>query len=746
MVRRLEKQLQSHLSGQATFVEDLNVRDQLYVAFLRSPVAHARIREIDTGRTRKVGGLLHVFTGPDLQDLVSPDVWREFPLAVSEVVYQGQPVAAIVASKRQQLEDCLDEISVRYEAMPEVLDPTRALEGNDRWLSTAPSNIVFEQESRAGRPSQVLKRSPRTLKLRFQIPRLSPYPLEGRGIVIERGRSETIVYSSTQSPSQLQQFLAESTTGSRPIRVIQTAVGGAFGAKIFPYAEDLASYLVSNRLRRNVKWVPLPEEKLVTLTNRPAETHEVQVGYDDSGRILAFRDRVLVDAGAYYAGTAGGPLARPGTKTLLGTTAIDQMVSMSTGPYDIRDVEVRVTAVATNKVMMGPIRGSGGAIATFILERTMNQIACRLGLDQFSVRKANLICDDSLVHKTALGVSIPQLRFTDLLEAARNSKATRAMLPSSSRGRGSKLRGLGVSFYLSESAPPSEETVRLELSKGGLLLLFVGVAPTGQGSERTLAAMISESLHVSEPSVEVRFGDTRTSHSGAGTQSSRSIAYAGSAALLACQQLVRRLGDRLGESSHGRSASVTFRAGLFHQRFKGGISRDLDFAGVARELRSVTAVDATYRSETSTFSTGCHISLVEVDSATGSVKVVRHLSFDDLGTVLDRSALTAQIEGGVMQSIGEALQERIGYDRRGRLIRSYFMPSATATPRFAHVLVRLTTSQHLHGARGAGEAGRVGSLPAIVNAVENALSAEGRTVFLPSIPIGEESIRKVLSE
>ena len=376
----------------------------------------------------------------------------------------------------------------------------------------------------------------------------------------------------------------------------------------------------------------------------------------------------------------------------------------------------------------------------------MNQIAGRLGLDQFSVRKANLICDDSSVYKTTLGVSIPELRFTDLLEAARNSKETRELFQSASHSSGQKLLGFGVSFYLSESAPPSEETVRLELSKGGMLVLFVGVAPTGQGSERTLATMISESLHTSKSSVEVRFGDTRTSHFGAGTQSSRSIAYAGSAALLACQQLIMRIGDRLGESSHGRSASVTFRAGLFHQRFKGGSSRDLDFAGVARELKSVTAVDATYRSETPTFSTGCHISLVEVDRATGSVRVVRHLSYDDLGTVLDRSALIAQIEGGVMQSIGEALQERIGYDPWGRLIRSYFMPSAVATPKFTHVLVRLTTSQHLHGARGAGEAGRIGSLPAIVNAVENALSAEGRTVFLPSIPIAEESIRKVLSE
>jgi carbon-monoxide dehydrogenase large subunit len=564
--------------------------------------------------------------------------------------------------------------------------------------------------------------------------------------VIERGRSETVVYSSTQSPSELQQFLVRSTLESRPVRVIQTAVGGAFGAKIFPHAEDLASYLVSSVLGRNVKWVPLPEEKLVTLTNRPAETHEVQVGYDGSGKILGFRDRVVVDAGAYFAGAAGGPLGRPGMKILGGTTAIDQMVSMSTGPYDVRDVDVRVTAVATNKVMMGPIRGSGGAIATLILERTMNQIAGRLGLDQFSVRETNLISDDSPVHKTALGASIPRLRFAALLEAARSSRATRELIKSASRSRGPKLRGVGVSLYLSESAPPSEETVRLELTRGGLLLLFVGVAPSGQGSERTLAAMISEVLHASKSSVEVRFGDTRTSHFGAGTQSSRSITYAGSAAILACRKLVRLIEVRLGESSHDRSASVSFTAGMFHQRFKDGSSRGLDLAEAARELRSATAVDATYRSETSTFSTGCHLSLVEVDRATGSARVVRHISFDDLGTILDRPALTAQIEGGIMQSIGEALQERIGYDQRGRLSGSYSMPSATATPKFTHVLVRLTKSQHLHGARGAGEAGRIGSLPATVNAIENALSAEGRTVFLPSLPVAEESIHKILSE
>ncbi len=499
------------------------------------------------------------------------------------------------------------------------------------------------------------------------------------------------------------------------------------------------------RLGRNVKWIPLPEEKLVTLGHRPDEIHEVQVGYDVSGRVLAFEDRATIDAGAYFSGSAGGSLERPGNEVGRGTTAINQMMAMATGPYDIGDVHVGVKAVATNKMMMGTIRGSGGAIATFILERVMNQIASRLGLDQFSVRRTNLISDDSPVHTSPLGVLIPRLRFEDLLEAARTSSLTRALVRRASSARGPRLKGLGVSFYLAESAPPSAETVRLELTKGGKLVLFVGVAPTGQGSELALANIVSSRLHTKRGSVEVRFGDTRTSRPGMGTQSSRSIAYAGSAAMLSCGTLVKRIEERL-LSTCGDATSVKFRAGFFHQTYKDGRSRDLDFAQAAGELGSEVAVEATYRSETSTFSSGCHISLVEVDPSTGSVQVVHHLTFDDFGTVLDRSALTSQVDGGIVQSIGEALQERVGYDPDGRLSGSYLLPSVMATPRFSHAPVQLTTSQHLHGARGAGEAGTIGSLPAIVNAVENALSSRRRNAVIRSIPVSTEEIREILSE
>ena len=322
---------------------------------------------------------------------------------------------------------------------------------------------------------------------------------------------------------------------------------------------------------------------------------------------------------------------------------------------------------------------------------------------------------------------------------------TGELIRRASLGRGPTLRGYGISFYLAESAPPSAETVRLELTKGGKLLLFVSVAPTGTGSERTLATIVTKRLHLKKSAVEVRSGDTGTSRLGVGNTSSRSIVYAGSAALLACDLLVGRIGERLRDSSQGDPASVTFNGGAFHIRNKAERSRKLDFADVYHELRDGLSVEATYKSETSTFSSGCHISLVEVDGLTGSVKVILHLTFDDFGTVLDRSALTSQVEGGVVQSIGEALQENVGYDRDGRLDSSYLIPSILAAPKFSHTTIRLTTSQHLHGAKGAGEAGRIGSLPSIVDAAENALSKTRKNVFLASIPITYDSICTLLS-
>jgi len=585
-----------------------------------------------------------------------------------------------------------------------------------------------------------MRESPHTLNLRFQIPRWSPYPIEGRGIVIERRPNDVAVYSSTQAPHLLQHFLFNSTIGSMPVRVIQPAVGGAFGGKMFPYPEDLASYLISTKLRRSVKWIPFPEEKLVTLTHRPDQTHEVQVGYDGSGRILSLSDRALVDAGACLGDSGAASLQQPGMEGNPGSTAIDQMARMITGPYDVRDVDVRVTAVATNKMPMGPARGSGGMIATFVLERVLNQIARRHGVDQFSVRKVNLISDASPVHRNAFGVLIPQSRFLELLERARTSRMTRALIRRASLGRGPTLMGYGLSFYLAESAPPSAETVRLGLAEGGKLLLFVSVAPTGTGSERTLGTIVAKRLHLNKSAVEVRSGDTGTSRLGVGSTSSRSVVYAGSAALLACDLLVGKIKERLGDASPGDAASVAFNRGAFHLRYKGRKRRKLDFADVCNELGSGLSVEATYKSENSTFSSGCHISLVAVDGLTGAAKVVLHLTFDDFGTVLDRFALRSQVEGGVVQSIGEALQENVGYDQSGLLDSSYPIPSILVAPKFSHTSLRLTTSQHLHGAKGAGEAGRIGSLPAIVNALENALSETRSVTFLSSVPVTYDSI------
>lgn len=738
-----QKSLESHLTGSADFIEDIDAPGQLYIAFVRSPVAHARVLEIDGGGAEEIEGAVAFFTRSDLEDLLSPGVWREFPLASSEVVYQGQPVAAVVSSERQSLEDCLDAVKVSYDRLPVVSDPVAAVKDKQKWLSTASTNVVSARERGAGHPSEVLRTSPHRLRLRFTLPRISPYPLEGRGMVIERTPEETVVYSSTQSPQILQNFLSGAAVESGPLRVSLAAVGGAFGSKVFPYAEDLASYLVSLRLRRNVKWTPFPGERLVTLTHRPDQTHDVRVGYDDAGRILALTDDVVQDAGAYFGGSAGHSLDQPGLEVGQGSTPMEQMVKMMTGPYRVRDVRVRVKAVATNKVAMGPIRGSGYSVATFVLERVLNVIAGELGLDHFSVRRSNLIGAGSGVYVSPLGLSLPQLRFADLLASVERSKRTRALLRRASSSDAKTLRGLGVSFYLAESAPPSEETVRLELTEGGRLRLFAGVAPSGQGSERTLTSIVSRRLHVSGKEVEVRFGDAMAGHLAVGTTSSRSIVFAGSAAVLACQLLVRRLSARLGRAGGGR---VTFEGGVFRFRRRGGGSRELRFGDVAKELGGGLTVVATYRSETPTFSTGCHVSLAEVDRSSGRVRVVDHLSFDDFGTILDRSALKAQVEGGVMQSIGEALQERIVYDRECRLDSAYFVPSILETPRYFGSALGLTTSQHPHGARGAGEAGRIGSLPAIVNAVENALRGVRKGVFLPSIPMEDDSLSAILSE
>jgi aerobic carbon-monoxide dehydrogenase large subunit len=743
LVKQPEKELESHLTGSATFVEDLVVDDALHLGFLRSPHAHAKIIRIVTGEARKMKGVAGVFTASDFQGMLKPGVWQEYPLASTEVVYEGQPVVAVVTSTKQAMEDCLELVGVKYEPLNVVSRSTSALVGGDMWLSTATSNVVFERQSRAGEPLEALARSPHKLKLFFDIPRISPFPIEGRGEVVERHPSETVVYAPTQSPGQLQNFLTDAVVEPGPIRVIQTAVGGAFGSKFFPHAEELACFLVSSKLRRNVKWIPLPEEKHVVLTHRPNQTHEVQVGFDFEGKVLALIDHVLVDAGAHFEGSAGGSLRRPEGMIERGAGPIEQSAYMIPGPYDIRNVEVNVTAVATNTVMMGPIRGSGGMVATFVLERVMNQIALRLGLDQFLVRRVNLTKDEAPTHRNAFGLRIPNLRFLELLDSARRSKATRDLLGRSFASDDSYLRGMGICFYLAESAPPSAETVRLDLTEDGRLQLFTSVAPSGQGSERTLASIISVELGSRETRVEVHFGDTLTSKAGMGTQFARSITYAGSAAMMACRGLVDQVLHRI-KSSPSRPVSVAFEKGTFVLKLMNGKTAHLGFAEVAAQFGAVS-VEATYRSETSTYSAGCHLSLVEVEKSTGSIRVLSHVTFDDFGRVLDQSALAAQTDGAVLQAVGETLLESLRYDREGRMRAGYTIPSATAMPTLSHNPLLLTTSQHLHGARGAGEAGRVGAIPAMINALENALFKPGEAGFLAFNPVSSESAYKLMT-
>ena len=743
MVKLLRKDLEAHLTGSATFVEDLDLPDALLVGFLRSPEPHAAIESFDARAVERSHRGALAFAMSDLRDLISPNDWREYPLADEEVAYQGHPVAAVAAPDQSQLEDCIGSIKVGYRSLPAVLGLEDAAVSRQTWLSGATSNVIFERDSLAGDPESAMRNSPHKISLEFRFPRWSPYPLEGKGVAVELGRDETTVYSTTQAPHVLQHFLAESVRGAAPVRVVQAAVGGAFGGKMFPYPEELVSYLVALKTGRNVKWVPTPEEKIMTITHRPGQIHRVRMGYDSSGRILALEDRATVDAGAFLGGPTSAPLQHPGVIAGQGTTAIDQTLTMITGPYDIPDVSLRVRVVATNRVPAGPARGSGGMIATFILERAIRQIAYRLALDQFSVRSANLIKDSSAIHNGPFGLSVPPARFLEILEAARDAERTRAIIRRASSGRGRKLKGFGVSFYLAESAPPSKETVRLELSREGKLLLYTSVAPTGTGSERTLASIVSKKLLVPSSAVEVRVGDTGTSRDGIGTTSSRSIVYAGSASLLACDLLVEELRRLLSRSASGR-VSVSYGAGVFRFR-EDGKGRTAALLDLAREMGTAVSVDATYRSETPTFSSGCHLALVEVDRWTGAVKVSRHLAFDDLGTVFDSSAVASQLEGAVVQSLGEALDEDVSYDRAAKLETRYRIPGVGEAPKIHQVLLHLTKSQHVHGGRGAGEAGRIGSLPAIVNAIEDAISKDRPGAFIGSIPVSPASVRSMLS-
>jgi aerobic carbon-monoxide dehydrogenase large subunit len=743
-VRRFEdKRL---LSGNGRFQHDNNLHGQAYAYVLRSPHAHARIRSLGLTTAEAAPGVALIMTGDDLVSaklgVMGVAFQRKRPdgspmfarahlgLAQGTVRYVGEPVAFVVAETLAQAKDAAELIDIDYEELPSVTDTAEAAEGTIAVWPDCPDNIsnLFEAGNEAATGAAFAKAA-HIIKRRYVISRVYAHFMEPRGAigVWEPGEDRFTLYADVQYPHRVRQALSTrifKIPESR-IRVIAGDVGGGFGTKGWQYPEHRLVLLAAKKLRRPVKWTCERSEAIQADEHARDNVSYAELALDRDGKFLGLRVKTFANVGAYISSE----------RNLLATFG---NVGTLIGVYDIPAAYVAVLAVMANTNGTAPYRGAGRPEATYVIERLIDDAARELGYDRIELREKNLIPASALPCKTALGLNYDCGNFPANQQKAL-AQADWAGFPTrrdEATARG-KLRGIGIANPIEKAAGPGQEFAEIRFHPSGNATLLMGSKNQGQGHETTFKQVLNEKLGLDPATVQYIDGDTDRVAFGIGTNGSRSTVIGGSALWMAADKVIakgKRIAAHLLEAA---DIDVEFADGNFSVT---GTDRRISIIEVARAsfqagrlppgLEGGLYETGTFSPDDNTYPNGCHICEVEIDPDTGTLDIVRYCVIDDVGTVVNPIGLKGQIHGGVAQGLGQALMEQVVYDRESGQnltgsFMDYCMPRADTMPYMEITSNPVPTKRNPLGAKGAGEAGTVGALPAIVNAVIDALSPLG---------------------
>jgi carbon-monoxide dehydrogenase large subunit len=757
-VRRFEDK--RFLRGNGRFQHDVTLLGQGYAVVLRSPHAHATIRALDLAAAKAAPGVLAIYTGDDLAAAGlgrmgvpfqrkrpdgSPMFWRaHLGLAQERVRYVGEPVAFVVAESLAQARDAAELIEVDYDILPSVTDTAEAGAGKHPVWDECPDNIsnLFESGNKTATEA-ALAGAAHIVKRRYVISRVYAHFMEPRGAigVWDPGDDRYTLYADVQYPHRVRQALATrifKIPESR-IRVVAGDVGGGFGTKGWQYPEHRLVLFAAKRLRRPVKWVCERSEAVLADEHARDNVSEAELALDKDGRFLGLRVTTLANVGAYISSE----------RNLLATFG---NVGTLTGVYDIPAAHVAVLAVMANTNGTAPYRGAGRPEATYVIERLIDDAARELGIDRVALRTRNLIPADKIPYRSALALNydsgdFPANQAKALALADWDGFAARR---DESRRRG-KLRGIALANPIEKAASPGNEFAEIRFHPSGNVTLLMGSKNQGQGHETVFKQILNERLGIDPNEVQYIDGDTDRVAFGIGTNGSRSTVIAGSALWLAADKIIakgRKLAAHLLEAAE---ADIEFAVGDSGGAFAvAGTDRRIALAEVAKAAFQVGRVPPGFEGglyETGTFSpadttypNGSHVCEVEIDAETGELDIVAYVVVDDVGTVVNPIGLKGQIHGGIAQGLGQAVMERVVYDREsGQMLSGsfmdYAMPRAADFPYIKVESNPCPTKLNPLGAKGAGEAGTVGAIPAIVNAVLDALAPLGVThIEMPTTP------------
>jgi carbon-monoxide dehydrogenase large subunit len=739
--------------GQGRFHADVNLPGQTHAVLVRSMHAHARIRDIDASGARRASGVLAVFTGADLArdglgtmrmtlSRKRPDgspMWAppHHGLTQDRVRYVGDPLVLVIAETLAEAEDAAALVSVDYEPLPSVTSTADAVGRAPVW-DECPDNVsnVFEAGDRAATDA-AFARAARVVRRRYVITRVHAQYMEPRGAlgVYDPGEDRYTLYADVQYPHRVRSALAGNIfrIPEHKIRVIAGDVGGAFGTKGWQYPEHRLVLWAARKLRRPVKWTCERREAIPADEHARDNVSDAELALDGAGRFLALRVRTLANVGAYVSSD----------RNLLATFG---NVATLVGVYAVPAAHVHVACVLTNTNPTAPYRGAGRPEATYVIERLIDDAARELGVDPVELRRKNLIPASAMPYRTPLGATYDcgefERNMDDALKLA--DVAGFAARREAARRRG-VLRGLAVVNAIERAAGPQPEFAEIRFAPSGSATVFMGTKNQGQGHETTFKQVLHERLGLDPADVLYIDGDTDRVAFGMGTMGSRSTVIGGTALWMAADKVIAKgtkIAARLLEAAE---ADIVFADGTFAVV---GTDRAVVLREVARAAfqpgKLPPGVEpglyetGTFAPKQDTWPNGCHVCEVEVDPDTGAVTLVSYVIVDDVGTVINPLTLKGQIHGGVAQGVGQALMEQVVYDgESGQLLTAsfmdYAMPRADTFPDMHVESNPVPTTLNPLGAKGAGEAGTVGALPVVINAVADALAPLGvRQLDMPA--------------
>jgi carbon-monoxide dehydrogenase large subunit len=749
------------VTGKGRYTDDLTLPDQAYACFVRSPFSHATLNGIDTSEAEAAAGVISVLTGSDYQEsglgtlmcgwmIHSTDgspmkTGVHPPLAVDKVRHVGDPVAVVIAGSKQAARDAAELVIVDYEDLPVIM--ARGDEGLVH--DEVEDNIAFDWELGDSQATTIaFEEAATTVKLDLYNNRLAPVAMETRALnaLYDPRDDRYTLYITSQNPHGLRMTLS-AVIGLAPehrLRVISEDVGGGFGSKAFNYAEEVICTWASRVTGRAIKWTADRGEAFMTDAHGRDQRVHAQLALDSDAKVTALRVSITANMGAYLS-TFG---------SLIPTYMCAPLLS---GQYAIPAIYCNVIAIFTNTTPVDAYRGAGRPEAAYIIERLMDVAARELGMDPAELRRRNFVrqfpyqtpvisCYDAGDYDKGLETALTMINYAGF-EARREEAAARGMKRGIGIATWIEAAGIGPSKKLGElgSGAGLWESAQVRVNPTGSVEVLTGSHSHGQGHETTFAQLVADRFGIEMDQVEIVHGDTDKVQFGMGTFGSRSGPVGMSALAIGCDKIIEK-GRRIAAYNLDVPAEdVEFEDGEFSSP---GSNKRMAFAEIALaayvaqsfptdELEPGLKADAFYDPPDFNFPAGSHVCEVEIDPETGATRIVDFVAVDDFGTVINPMIVHGQMHGGIAQGIGQALLENVVYDDEGQLLSGsfmdYCMPRADDLPSFATEFINTQTANNPLGMKGCGEAGAIGSPPAVINAICNALDIEH--IDMPATPL-----------